>query len=204
MQLTTRKRNTLRAGVAIAIAALAVSLAIPQPVDAWDVTHPYPGVVRVARSVNDTTVATIRLYSSSTEPTMSVSDPLLWDNGPWVTVGDATLQANQRSAEFRFPAGAKQLDVRVTDAAQTFYFFVQPQDVATVRVEGVPQVGVVSMPPVSLDSSVSIDGTLPVTVGQIGTFDADAPIVAVVLVSMLAFILTGIHGAVMLSKGGKR
>jgi len=157
-----------------AIASVIFAGAFATPAYAWDVSWSRPDVLMVERSAEDTGSQLVQVYVSTSPETYSWSNTGLWDDASWVTLTQNALNADQYACEITIPPGYKRvyaLCVKGTVYQRRYYLTRGVDQVAVVSMPAV-NTTVTAMPDVSLASSISVDGTLPVEVSSVGGIDS--------------------------------
>lgn len=162
-------RLALRA-TAVALGILAVSGAFVVPAHAFTVEKSSSHVI-ITRSGDDTNTATVteRYGFNKTQPAEAV-----WSGNYDLVRPSQSIPNTVYSFEFPLSAteGFHLLEIQQT--GQATEKFVVYRESLRVQVTNSPVVTVSAMPPVALESSVSVDGTLPVQVASVGDLDSSA------------------------------
>lgn len=208
-----------RAG-AVALVATALCFALANTAWGWRVTNPASDILRIEREATDSTGTVVwTVYGTATNGTGSQ-----WANGsydstaaggifngassftvqmdPGATVAEYAVLSWMSNAVRILAAGPNGLSevVVLATADKRLPLPVSVQGTVPVSAGGTLPVSVVGTVPVSQTASVSLAGTLPVDPWS----TADLPDRWQVGFAVLAVLLLGIHGAVMLSRLNRR
>jgi len=167
----TPSKYSVRAVSAFALMLLVGAFAV-SPAYAWEVSWSRPDVLYIERSADATTGLYVKVYVSASGEQTSTSNTALWDDASWIMWTNNSLDANQWGFEVTVPSEFKRAYVQCQSGSPVVYQrrYYLTRGVDHVVVDSMPAVDatITSMPSVSLDSSISVDGTLPVSVSSMG------------------------------------
>lgn len=183
--------GTLRATIMV-IFAVVVALVVPHQANAWELSKSTNGVVIQRTGDAAGAAANVRIYygykgdADIWPPPLSLSSVASYDHvSTAFTIFDSASTVQAVELPLIADGGVWQL-VRVQASGFPDAWFIARSEPLNVSVRNSPAVKlsqpatvtvanaltIESAPPVSLDSSVSIDGTLPVSVDSIGPLNA--------------------------------